>query len=462
MRTALWIALALAGAACRAETVPARVEAGYERIELPGGEGLGLLHVSELVEFSPGWWAGPSLHGAASGRRGGLFTWGAEVQRQWRLGERLSLGAGLYVGAGGGAAAPVGGGLMLRPALTLDWNFGGWRAGLSASHVRFPSDSEIRSSQLGLYLAYDHSARFTTPGAFNGEGGGIGMRRVGVLLAHYDQANAEGGAGLVGARLGWPLGRHLTATMDLLGAATGGADGYAEFTGGLLAMWPVVGPLSLGGQLQAGLGGGGAVPTGPGPLGKASLAAALALGDWHVTLQGGRVQAFDGDLKSRFVQLSVETALGDDARPLRNTTAGFTVQRWPKAARKTGGDPGITLTGLKFRRDLGGPWYAAAQAHGAATGGAGAFSIGLLGVGVAGRPEFAPGWRFGAEVAAGAAGGGGIDNGGGALGQAMVWGGVDTGRHGRLELGLGTLKSAKGALSTPLVELAWTVEFGLR
>ena len=84
--------------------------------------------------------------------------------------------------------------------------------------------------------------------------------------------------GLVGARLGWPQNEYLTATMDLLGAASGGADGYAEFTGGLLAMlplWPDT--LSLGAHLQAGLGGGGGVPTGAGPMGKASLAAALTL-----------------------------------------------------------------------------------------------------------------------------------------------------------------------------------------
>ena len=122
-------------------------------------------------------------------------------------------------------------------------------------------------------------------------------------------------------------------------------------------------------------------------------------------------------------------------QPLRDTSAGFTVQRWQRAARKTGGDPGITVTGLKLRRNLGGPWFAGAQALGAATGGAGAFSVGLMGLGVATRPASAPGLRFGAELSAGAAGGGGIDNAvarcpGAGLGRA------GRGRYGRVELGL--------------------------
>lgn len=461
-RAACLAALALAGTAAHAETLPARVEAGFERIDLPGGERLGLLHVSELVEFSPGWWAGPALHGAASGSRGGLFTWGAELQGRWKLGDRLSAGAGLYLGAGGGAAAPVGGGLMLRPALMLDYDFGGWRAGVSASQVRFPSGSDIRSSQLGLYLAWDHQARFAAPRALQDEGGGIGIRQVGAVLARYAKANDAGSMGLVGARLGWPLTPNVTATFDLLGAASGGADGYAEFTGGVQAMWPVVGnTLSLGAHLQAGLGGGGAVPTGAGPLGKASVAAALTLGEWTATLQGGRVRAFDGDLDSSFTQLSVQTSIGDPGAPLRDSSAGFTVQRWQKAARKTGGDPGITVTGLVFRRQLGsGHWYGSAQAHGAATGGAGAFSVGLLGLGLQARPL--GGWHVGAELSAGAAGGGGIDNGGGALAQAMVWTGVEVGRYSRVELSLGAIKSAKGELSTPMAGLTWNVAFGLR
>jgi hypothetical protein len=58
----------------------------------------------------------------------------------------------LYVGGGGGAAAPVGSGLMLRPHVDLLADLGGWQAGLSASHVRFP-DGAIRSTQLGLVVS---------------------------------------------------------------------------------------------------------------------------------------------------------------------------------------------------------------------------------------------------------------------------------------------------------------------
>lgn len=88
------------------DMAPASALMNFERTRLPAGERMGLLGVAYVIELSPGWWVGPSLYGAATGRRGGLFTWGGEVQRRWRLSEHWGLAAGLYAGGGGGAAAP--------------------------------------------------------------------------------------------------------------------------------------------------------------------------------------------------------------------------------------------------------------------------------------------------------------------------------------------------------------------
>jgi hypothetical protein len=118
--TALFI-----GAPARAQDAPAwsqlplSVTLGVERVALPAGERMGLVGGSLLLEAAPGWWAGPAVYGAASGRRAGLFVGGVEVQRRWQLGARLQAAAGLYAGGGGGGAAPVGDGLMLRPAASL-------------------------------------------------------------------------------------------------------------------------------------------------------------------------------------------------------------------------------------------------------------------------------------------------------------------------------------------------------
>lgn len=458
----LALVLAASGAAAQSESLPARVSFGYERVALPGGERMGLASLSETVEVDPGWWVGGAVYGAASGQRGGLFTWGAEVQRRWRLAPRVELGAGLYLGAGGGAVAPVGGGLMLRPHADAWWALGdGVAAGVSWSQVRFPS-GEIRGSQLGLQLAFDHRVRFTAPGATQGVGDGLGMTRGGLVVGRYTTANASGSLAYVGARALWALGDNVASTVDVLGAAGGGADGFAEITGGLLGVWQVLPRrAAIGVHGQLGLAGGGAVPTGGGTIMKASLLGAVALGRWQATLQAGRARSFGGSFDSRFVQASVDTAFGDERLdPLRDTTLGFTVQRWPTAQRKDGTTDAITNIGFKLRRDIDGPLFLSASAHSAAAGKAGAFSVGLVGAGAAWKP--APAWRVGVEASAGAAGGGGIDNGGGALAQAGVFVERSLGRHSQLEVGVGRVKSLRGALSTTSVEVGYNVAFGLR
>ena len=97
-RHALALTAALAAlvvpAAARADglvSTPAEVQFGFERLHLPAGEHLGLAGAGYLLEPLPGLHVGPALYGAASGRRGGLFVVGAEVQGRWRLAGSLAL-----------------------------------------------------------------------------------------------------------------------------------------------------------------------------------------------------------------------------------------------------------------------------------------------------------------------------------------------------------------------------------
>ena len=143
-------------------TLPISVTLSGERLALPAGERMGLLGGSLLFEVSPGWWAGPAVYGAATGERAGLFVGGFELQRRVRLADRLVGAVGLYAGGGGGGAAPVGDGLLVRPAATLMWDFGGWQAGVSASGARF-AGTQVGGTQLGLQLAWDGRYRHVDP-----------------------------------------------------------------------------------------------------------------------------------------------------------------------------------------------------------------------------------------------------------------------------------------------------------
>src|SRR5206468_665667 len=114
-------------------------------------ERVGLVGTSYLVDITnaPGLSIGPSIYGAISGRRGGFFTFGGELAWRRQLAGPLGLEVGLYAGGGGGAGAPQGGGLMLRPHADLLWDFGRYALGVSLSRVKFPN-GQIDSTQLGL------------------------------------------------------------------------------------------------------------------------------------------------------------------------------------------------------------------------------------------------------------------------------------------------------------------------
>ena len=127
---------------------------GVEQLRLPQGERMGLVGGSLLFDIGGNWGIGPAVYGAATGERGGFFVGGVELQRRWPIGDGVWLVTGLYAGGGGGAGAPVGEGLMLRPALTLLKDLGeSLQAGVSWSTVRFPN-GRISSDQLGLVLAW--------------------------------------------------------------------------------------------------------------------------------------------------------------------------------------------------------------------------------------------------------------------------------------------------------------------
>ena len=60
----------------------------------------------------------------------------------------------------------------------------------------------------------------------------------------------------------------------------------------------------------------------------------------------------------------------------------------------------------------------------------------------------------------GAAGGGGVSSRGGAIAQPMAWIARDLGGHSRLKVGAGYVKSLRGGLSSPVIDMTWAFAFG--
>ncbi len=465
-----WSALLALAALCgpAAASAPphergAAAQFAAERLSLPGGERLGLAGAGLLFDVAEGWRAGPQVWGAATGLRGGFFVGGLEVQRHFALAPRWSLQAGLFAGGGGGGAAPVGGGLMLRPALALLADLGGWQLGPSWSAVRFPS-GEISSRQLGLLLSVDTrwkhfgSAQAGQPAA----GAGPGFDLATVSVGQYRLREAAGRhVGLIGARVerregDWQRGFEAAA------AASGGAAGYMEILGSVGWDHEVLTGLRAGARAAIGLGGGGGFESGGGVIGK--LAGTLRwrfVPDWQLGLELGTLGGLHGRPQGRSTHLTLST----ETSPAPGTAGSVARVEWNavienvvNAQRADGSRGALQAVGLGLNRAVADHAYLTVQAHSAFAGGAGAYSVGLVGAGLNSAPV---GWQFGAEALVGAAGGGGVASGGGAIFQGLAWAGVPL-AGGRLRLAAGGVRSLRGgALSSPVVEVGWGQAFGV-
>jgi hypothetical protein len=460
----------------RREEIPLSIMLGEETVRLPNDEHMGLVGGSVLFDIGSNWGLGPAVYGAVSGRRGGLFVFGVEAQRRWGLAPGLCLATGLFAGGGGGAAAPVGGGLMLRPALTLLQDLGPvWQVGLSLSSVRFPS-GQIDSYELGLTLAwrseFGHlTGHGTTQASAWGEPTGLGFDRIAATVGEYKVKN-EGGAhiGLAGARAERRTELDgVTWGLEAAAAAQGHAAGYLEILG--TAAWsfaplaPVVPSWRLG--LRGGLGaaGGGAVPTEGGLVSKFSGTTEWEVArGWNVGGELGYVRGVRSPLRAEQAQVWVSTALEPDGRgqtvsePVRTEWVAA-LQDHLRVPRNAGKAEPLDTIGLELDRYVSEHVYLSGQAHSAFAGAAGAYSIGLVGAGLASSPQAR--LRVGAEILAGAAGGGGVSTAGGAIVQGMAWVGGPLSSVSQWRVGLGATKSRHAGGTIPVAELTWSRAFGM-
>lgn len=469
-------------------TSAAQFRVTAERVKLPGDETMGLVGTSYLVEFAPGWSVGPAAYGAITGERGGLFTVGAELGAYRRLSGPLGVDVGLYVGGGGGGSAPVGSGLMLRPHADLVWEFGGQRAGLSVSKVRF-SEGRIDSTQIGLvwtvltdfrHLGWGGSvARSSSPPALGEQilasgRSGIGFDRIQAVLGSYspragslklDGTPYSGRIGLAGTRFEQSLNDGLYWGVEAAGAASGGVAGYAEYLGTVGLETALIGDLVYAGaRLAVGMGGGGLVDVGGGLLVKGGVHGTLRLsGDLGVAVEAGLARAPQGSFRARYASASLVWVLdnprsGLDAGHAVRTEWVGGVERYP-AARRDGSTRELRAVTLRVNRFVSDRFYLTGQAHSALGGGAGGYTVGLLGAGF--QQRWAGRWHAGVEALAGAAGGGGVDTAGGLIVQPMAYVGYDLSRDWALRIGGGRIQSLRGALKGPVTEVSLAYTFGV-
>ena len=464
-------------------TLDARVRLGGEFIHLPGHERTGLAGLTELLNVGGEWWVGPGVYGAATGKRGGLFVPGVEGAWSHPFNDYLAVDAGVFAGGGGGANAPVGGGLMLRPHMDLVFRFPGFYTGPTLSKVWFTS-GQINSTQFGWMLNVDSSFRYRpadfTGVATDGSATGLGFDHVDatVTMAHPRGSRTATGTpltqriGLVGLRAERTVDGPFWAGIEAAGAASGGVAGYAEVLGTAGLRFPVIGDrLSLDVRGAAGLGGGGGIDTGGGLLAKAAGGLTLRLTDaLSIGAEVGVVDApRHAHYKAETADVSLNWALdvrqhdlGDwsNTRPGMPTRMEFGagVEHYD-AARKDGTTRPLDAVVLQINRFVAPNLYVTGQAHSAFAGGAGAYSVGLFGLGA--QLPVTQRVRLGVEALAGAAGGGGVDTVGGAVMQGRAYADVALTDSLSLRVAGGKIKSVHGGLDATVIDAALVFSFGV-
>ena len=313
--------------------VPTVVQLTAERVRVGPGQQMGLAGLHYLRPLGDGAsdataaaagaqaYAGLSVFAATHGDRGGFFGWGISAGYRWQHGP-WSADAGGFVGGGGGSPGWVGGGLMLRPQVTVAHAWGPFSLGLGVSQLWFPN-GQVRSTQPQLSLRW-------TDSAFVGPAAGVGPlhgpapagwaaqalpTETAALIGQYQMrgqsVRRDGTGNTAPLRYGGLVVRRALsgslASLDgwgnvqpywLLGAAgslTAAYAGYAELLGGVGARWdlqPAVGlPLALRAEVAVGSGGAGALAdTGGGLLRRVAGGLTWQIGpQLSLSAMGGRL-----------------------------------------------------------------------------------------------------------------------------------------------------------------------------
>lgn len=469
-----------------ADTILSRhslLKIGYEKTRLPEGQSMGIIGATYLVEIGRGFHFGPAVYGEISGDRGGFFSIGGELAWHHTLISKLELQTGLFAGGGGGGGGTQvwGGGLMLRPHADLLWDFGYFKAGISASHVDFPNGGDISSGQIGFVLVRDSSFAYLTSDWAGHKidlknRQGIGGDRLLITMGSYfpgSNVRKTGGEpskdymGYVGTRLEQFIMPSLYWGVEASGAASGDADGYAELLGELGAeasVWKD--RITFGSRLALGMGGGGGVSVGGGFLGKLGAYATFNPNrSIHITLEGGYAYAPNGDFKAPYGSVNLGFDLDhpfDAGTPATVAACEFIFgsEHYFDAAYKNGSKRDIDVVTVKLNRYINDFVYLTGQAHSAWNGESGSYSAGLIGAGLR-SPKLASILSVSAEMLAGAAGGASLDTEGGMIVKPMAYLNLDLTKEIGIKIGAGRIMSIKGELDSTVLDAALCFNFGI-
>ncbi len=465
----------------------------HDNLSLPNDETMGLFGTSYLLKFDDSY-AGLGVYSAVNGQRGGFFTGGVELGHQLELSNGFAIDGGLFVGGGGGGSAPQGGGLMLRPHVSLTKTVSDINLGLGVSKVKFPNGA-IDSNQLSLHMDIPFGFVYKSSDSDTSNNNDVltldakSDLRIGwkyhYMSPTYQRYMLDDGVkdtngvlmandiDLLGFEYGTKLSKNYYGYLETAGAGSTGTDGFAEVLGGLGYSKAL--SRNFGFNIKGALGaaGGGGVDTGGGLIHKQSIGLyARPFNKMSFAADVGRVGAFDGSFEATTVKLSLQypfKLLSSSGYVRKASNYGYTTDGlWGVRAvnqtylgsdtlRKNNSNDLVQLLGIKLDRYLNDDTYLTGQALAAYQGEAGGYAVGLVGVG----KEINLTNKLGlfTEVNIGVAGGGGINTGGGVIVQPMLGLNYKFDSSVNLQASIGKMKAVKNGGHTNVVELGLQYRF---
>src|SRR3990167_3398995 len=476
---------------------PTTLRISYDYLNMPNNiEKMGLLGVNYFANINSWLYSGVGMYGSTVGTKGGLFVFTVDGGLRHRLFYNIWGDTGLDIGGGGGGASLVGGGLMIRPHVGLQYDFGLAQLGVYYSYITFPT-GEIHSSQIGANIDLPFDVYYTTHQntyhTFKLEDIHITANKFlalqfldfGLLFQAYQQHEGtlntnnqiqDGTIGLLGAEFDHYFLHSLFWWVKGSGAFTGISNGYMDILTGLgykLALGTDSG-FSILPQIGAGAGGGGKVDTGGGILIQPQLSLEIPLWkNFALRTGGGYIWAPEGQLGAWTITgmllYHFNAVVGSTTdTPLQHNI--FTTQAWrlhifnqtytapQRASNET--TSAITLLALQIDQLFNHYFFLAYQGAFAYAGfQSGGYASGMIGPGLQTTSFLHDRVACFTELLFGAGGGGGLQLSGGALIEPIVGFHINFTKMLGLQTSVGELKALSDHLSTPVVNVGFTLQF---
>jgi len=467
----------------------------YETLKMQGEEDIGMAGIGAdmfIFEKLPNLYLTLNSYSAITGERPGLISFGAGLGYvQPLFNSHFALDAGVFVGGGGGANAPDGGGLITREHLNLLYRFKGFSIFGGYSRLDFPTGS-MGGNNLNFGVSVSSSfdtAHMTSANSADDTEMKNHKFRITMLGTRYlkffegpfppsSPANSrENNSQLLGVEIDKFINNRFYAALKLNGAVTGGIDGYMSYLIGFGYEQPLwKNSLSLDAQALLGPSGGGGVDTGGGGIVQGTLGLRADFGEYGLKAGLGQSYAPEGNFNGTFFELGLTrnfnfiSPQSQNNQPYRlkigeklhgfgleflNRTY-FPPRRLDKNNKEY--DKLFNLLGFQLSKDLNKNFSVLGSTYWAYQGSYGAYAEGWLGLQYA--YPFAENWSVDARFLGGAAGGGGIDLG---SGLAIQYGAGLAGNISDswvISLNGGKMQGIKGNFNPYFLDLGIEYKFG--